>query len=247
MKEELILGSKLRTTAPAAFGAWRWDCRSFLFRINSLWIRLKLIVRDEIRSFHLEMGFFALALVGLNWPLLHGSCNTALIFMPEPVRHGEWWRVAAHPFIHVTWFHLLLDGTAFFLLYNELREHGWKKRAVFGLASGAGSLLVPLWAEPMLAVNGLCGLSGIAHGLMAVSALEMVNKSQDVVLRRLGLFSFLLLLFKCLAEALSGKMLFSFLYFGLVGEPIAVTHAGGLLGGAVAWLFMRLYYRAPKS
>src|SRR5215207_6893134 len=73
--------------------------------------------------FHLELGFFAFILVLLNWPMLHGACNLAMVFLPGAVRAGEWWRVFTHPFVHVTWYHLLLDGAAFFLLYNELKTH----------------------------------------------------------------------------------------------------------------------------
>jgi membrane associated rhomboid family serine protease len=44
----------------------------------------------------------AAALVLLNLPLLGGRVNTSLIFLPEAVRMGEWWRVLSHPFVHLT-------------------------------------------------------------------------------------------------------------------------------------------------
>jgi membrane associated rhomboid family serine protease len=78
--------------------------------------------------FHFELGTMVLILLLLNGSLLHGECNARLIFLPAAVRNGEWWRVLTHPFIHVTWFHLLLDATAFFLLYQELQEQVWPKR-----------------------------------------------------------------------------------------------------------------------
>ena len=56
------------------------------------------------------------------------------------------------------------------------------------------------------------------------------------------LLGFAVVIIKCLLEVLMGKGLFAFLYFGLAGDPVAVTHAGGALGGAVAWLCFR-----PKS
>jgi hypothetical protein len=36
-------------------------------------------------------------------------------------------------------------------------------------------------------------------------------------------------------EAFNGRMLFTFLDFGMVGDPVAVTHAGGALGGLCSW------------
>jgi len=39
-------------------------------------------------------------------------------------------------------------------------------------------------------------------------------------------------------------MLFTFLYFGMVGDPVAVTHAGGLLGALVTWLLCTRFTKA---
>jgi len=95
------------------------------------------------QQFRLEMAAIGLILLLLNWPLLHGACNSAMIFLPSPVRQGEWWRLLTHPFVHVTWFHLLLDGAAFFLLYNDLAEHHWTKR--FGWVFASAALLAIIW------------------------------------------------------------------------------------------------------
>ena len=186
--------------------------------------------------FRSEIAAISALLIVLNWPLLSGRCNSAMIFVPSSVRAGEWWRVLAHPFVHVTWFHLLLDGAAFFLLYQELQEQAFTKRLACVFASGAGSLLVSLWADPMISIKGLCGLSGIAHGLMAITALDLMAHRGDKIVVRIGVVSFTLVLSKCLVEVITGKMLFTFLYFGMVGDPVAVTHAGGVVGGIVAWL-----------
>src|SRR5262249_48563944 len=93
-----------------------------------------------------------------------------------------------------------------------------------------------LCADPMLSTKGLCGISAIAHGLMAVSALNLIGQRHDKLLLGMGLCSFVLVTVKCLIEVLTGKMLFTFLYFGMVGDPVAVTHAGGVLGALVTWL-----------
>ena len=184
----------------------------------------------------IELASLALVLITLNWSLLHGACNSSLLFLPEAVQHGEWWRLFTHPFIHVTWLHLLLDGAAFLLLYRDLQERPWLQRVLFCVGSAIGSLVICLCADPMLSTKGLCGISAIAHGLMAVSALNLMRQRHDKLLFRIGLCSFVLVTLKCLIEILTGKMLFTFLYFGMVGDPVAVTHTGGLLGALVTWL-----------
>ena len=165
--------------------------------------------------------------------------------MPNGAAHGEWWRLLTHPFIHVTWWHLLLDGAAFLLLYRDLQEQSWVQRMLFCTGSAAGSLVVCLCADPMLSTRGLCGISGIAHGLMAVSALNLMRQQHDKLLFRMGLCSFALVTVKCVIEAITGKMFFTFLYFGMVGDPVAVTHAGGLLGAVLTWLLCSRGFTRP--
>ena len=204
---------------------------------------------DRRKLWHrVEFGGLAFVLVLLNWSVFRGVCNVRLLFMPEAVRQGEWWRLLTHPFIHVTWWHLLLDGTAFLLLYRDLQEQPWMQRTLLCVGSAVGSLLVCICADPMLSTKGLCGLSAIAHGLMGVSALNLMRQRHDQLLFGMGVCSFVLVTVKCLIEVFTGKMLFAFLYFGMVGDPVAVTHAGGLLGALVTWMLcMRLSKRRPAT
>lgn len=184
-----------------------------------------------------ELWIFVAFIALVNTPMLPRSFSDSLILLPAAVRNGEWWRVFTHPFVHVTWYHLLLDGAAFLSLYGGLVEASMWRRLGFVSAAGAGSALISCLAAPAVSTNGLCGLSGIAHGLMAVSALEMIaNKHPQT--RRLGWWCFALVIGKAAIEALSGRMFFTFLHFGLMGEPIAVSHAGGIIG-ALAATFLR--------
>ena len=186
-----------------------------------------------------ETLLFAVLLLIFSGPMLLGSAFQTMIFHPGAVQAGEWWRVFTHPFVHVTWYHLLLDASAFFLLYNGLLETKAVRRLAYVLAGAAGSLLLSWCAAPVIATIGLCGLSGIAHGLMAVSAVEMMRgqlpRSSEW---RIGAFTLALVVGKAAYEAITGHILFGFLYFGLVGEPVAVSHAGGIVGGLLAMLVL---------
>jgi rhomboid family GlyGly-CTERM serine protease len=192
-----------------------------------------------------ELLLFVALLALFNAPVLSGSCFNSMVFLPHAVRAGEWWRLLTHPFVHVTWYHLLLDGAAFLALYHSLIEVSVVRRLLYVLAAGAGSLLVSWAAAPAISASGLCGLSGIAHGLMAVSALELVaGQPTGSAEHRVGQIGFTLVVAKAALEALSGRMFFTFLHFGLMGDPVAVSHAGGIIGGLLALLLTRPRGRA---
>jgi hypothetical protein len=109
-------------------------------------------------------------------------------------------------------------------------------------------LLLSWLAAPAITTSGLCGLSGIAHGVMAVSAVEMmVNQSHHSTWWRVGAFTFALVVGKAAFEAISGQVLFRFLYFGLMGYPVAVSHAGGIVGGLLVMLLLRFTSRAGNG
>jgi rhomboid family GlyGly-CTERM serine protease len=182
-----------------------------------------------------ELAVFGLLLAMFNWPVLGGSFSHSMVFSPAAVESGEWWRLFTHPWVHVTWYHLLLDGVAFLVLYQSLAEVSALRRLSCVLAAGAGSVIVSWLGSPAISTVGLCGLSGIAHGLMAVSAVEMATAGgSDATQRRLGWITLSLVVSKAAIEAVSGRMFFTFLHFGLMGEPVAVSHAGGIVGGLMA-------------
>jgi rhomboid family GlyGly-CTERM serine protease len=184
-----------------------------------------------------ETIFFVALILIFNAPVLFGGHCTSMTFHPEAVGNGQWWRLLTHPFVHLTWYHLLLDGTAFLSLYCSLFERRILVRLAYVAAAGAGSLVTSWVASPAISTNGLCGLSGIAHGLMAISAIEMLGG--DRIERRIGWISLALVMGKAAFEAITGRMFFGFLDFGLLGNPVAVSHAGGILGGLVAMLVCR--------
>ena len=194
----------------------------------------------------IELALFAAALIILNIPLAGGRFAESMIFLPNRVMAGEWWRVLSHPFVHLTWYHLLLDAGAFFLLYNGIQEPKWLKRAGYVASCGIGSLIVSMAASPVAHARGLCGLSGIAHGLMAVSALESMTRDDSTgKSRSAGVITFGIVVVKSILEVVSGHVFFESLHLGMMGIPIPESHAGGVLFGIVA--FMMLHSCASGS
>ncbi|HMP76949.1 MAG TPA: rhomboid family intramembrane serine protease [Kiritimatiellia bacterium] len=171
----------------------------------------------------------------LNLPLLAGQVPSAFL-LTSAAMSGEWWRWLTHPFVHVSLYHAALDVCAFLSLYAALPRGS---RALSAGAALIGSTVAALLAGG-IPVGGFCGLSGAGHGLMAALALVLL-KSPNRANRRLGGATFVLVAGKVLIEALSGSVFFVSWHWGDVGSPVAVCHAGGVLGGAVAGLHRPAY------
>ena len=199
---------------------------------------------------HQELyGWLALLLL-VNFGLLLGNVpNSALMYDPAAVAGGAWWRVATWPWVHVSRYHLLLDSTAFLLLYQGLEARSAWLRCSYLLATIAGSLLLPILCTPELARLGLCGLSGPAHGLMAITALELCGQRRH---RWLGTGLLGGLLAKTAWELWSGTAFLQQYHFGDIGVPILTTHAGGVLGGILVfglgrWCQLRRDFPPPAA
>ncbi len=169
------------------------------------------------------------------------------VFHPAAVvAGGEWWRVVAHPLAHVSLYHLLLDAGAFFLLYAGLKRNaGW--RLTCACACGIGSLLGAM-ATPAVATVGFCGLSGIGHGLMAVTGVELARAARHRTERGVGSIVLLLVVLKSGYEAVTGHVFFEAGHIGDVGAPLVFCHAGGVIGGLThAALSARFWGRRQRE
>jgi rhomboid family GlyGly-CTERM serine protease len=175
-------------------------------------------------------------ILGLNLPVLLGSSPGQLMLVPGVLASGEWWRLVTHPFVHVTWYHLLLDGAGFLILYHSLQERSLLRRLGYVAAGAWGAAAISWWGTGLN--QGLCGLSGTAHGLMAVSAVEMVRGSRTGSDRTIGWVTLWLVIAKAGVEAATGRMFLEWLHFGLMGTPVAVSHAGGVIGALLTWLLL---------
>jgi len=174
-----------------------------------------------------------LAVLGLaNASLLwSGVPATALMFDAAAVASGQWWRLLTWPWVHVSGYHLLIDGLTFFFLYQGLQA----KRLTYLFWTAVGSLVVPLLVSQEIYTYGLCGLSGVAHGLMAVSCLELMQNRDS---RMVGGVCLAVLVAKTIWEVASGSVVFHGLHLGDIGHPVVMTHLGGVIGGAAAFLVL---------
>ena len=184
-------------------------------------------------GFTADVIIFIAVLAGLNLHLLGGSHTNLQIFFPEVLRDGQWWRLFSHPFVHLTWYHLFLDAGAFFILYTGLQEKRVTRKLTMTLICGSFSLIAALCFTPEIETKGLCGLSGIAHGLMAYSGLELMHTRKRIWV---GLFSFLLVFTKSIYEFINGEVVFTFMHMGLCGSPLAACHLGGVVGGILCFV-----------
>lgn len=171
---------------------------------------------------------FIAIILGTNLHIFTGNITLDFVFLPGPAFSGEWHRFLTHPFFHVSWYHLLLDGGAFFLLYTGLEQKRFGVKLLYIVVCGAFSLMLVIFCSPLVDTIGLCGLSGIAHGLMVISGLEMVERKET---RTIGFISILITVAKGIYEFITGHVLFSFLQFDMCGIPIAICHTGGIMGG----------------
>ena len=184
----------------------------------------------------LEITIFAVVIIILNIPILAGTYAQSMVLLPEKILVGQWWRILTHPFVHLSWYHLLIDAGAFFLLYAQIEEKRFARRFVYMIGSLVGSMFAAAIAMPALTSVGYCGLSGIAHGLMAVSSIEMIIGAKgDKARRNAGLISFGLLTVKSIYEAVTGNFFLGFLHPDLLGTPVLLSHMGGMLGGCAAY------------
>lgn len=192
-------------------------------------------IGDHFRKTWSLYAWSAVLLV-INLPVLWGEVRTGLLFLPDAVITGEWWRIVTFPLVHLSWYHFLLDAGGFLLLYSALEEKRKVIKTLYILGPGLGTLMLTLALSPAVSTQGLSGLSGIAHGLMAVTALEMINdKSQ----RTWGVVSLVTIVLKSAYELWSGHVLFEFMHMGLCGLPLTASHAGGVAGGLLTFALIR--------
>lgn len=180
---------------------------------------------------------WGVVLVLVNLPLMWGEIRTEFIFFPEAAIEGQWWRVLTYPLVHLSWYHFLLDAGGFLLVFRCLEEDRALTRMLYIAGAGFGSLGLSLALDSSGLNQGLSGLSGIAHGLMAVTALEMLAHPRQ---KTWGVVSLALVTAKSAYELWTGHVFFEFMHMGMCGQPLAASHAGGVVGGILAYIVYKV-------
>jgi hypothetical protein len=107
---------------------------------------------------------------------------------------------------------------------------GWSMILV-GFASGA-ALGLFFHHENFLGGYGSFRRRMLRLGHIACAALGMLN----LIVALSPQTSPLLVAGKSIWEATTGHVFFEWLHFGRLGTPIAVSHLGGVIGGAAMWM-----------
>lgn len=192
---------------------------------------------------------FMSAVLLSNLHLLTGVQPTSFLFETSSVLKGEWWRIFTHPFVHVSWYHLILDSAAILLLWRELYHLSRLEKLLVSLACGAMSLIFAICFSPHIHQYGLCGFSGVAHGLTVflgwswLCAAMRDNPAHRRWLTAAGLTLTLATIIKSILEMISGSVVFSSLHIGELGIPIVEAHLGGVAGGCLAFCLFYLSNR----
>ena len=183
-----------------------------------------------------DIVLFSAVLLVVSAPLaLWGAPPLRFAYSPMAVADGEWWRLLSHPFVHVSRYHLLLDGVAFVSLLLGLADRRASDRMLLVAASAAASLVAASLLPGETALYGLCGLSGVGHGLMAGSAVLSLRE-EDAALRRTAAIVLGVVAVKSLVEAATGHLLFDLVHLGDLGRPNPLCHLGGVAGGVLTAL-----------
>ena len=116
------------------------------------------------------VGFVIIVAI-CNLHLFTGTDPSILLFDTTRVVKGEWWRIITHPFVHVSWYHLLLDCGAILLLFREMRLPSKLQKLLAAAICAVASLVFSLFTSSQIQKYGLCGFSGTAHGLTFLLAI----------------------------------------------------------------------------
>jgi rhomboid family GlyGly-CTERM serine protease len=186
-----------------------------------------------------EMIIFTMLLALANLPLLFGGFFEQLVYFPENNIAGSWWSCMTHPFVHASLYHLLVDGAAFLLIYAQLQEKSVIRRLLYLIGIHVSVVFGVTLGLPAVEAAGYCGLSGIAHGLMALWCLERLDvalqKTAETTERWIAGALLAGVLAKSIYEVSVGHVFFESTHLGDVGVPVVASHLAGVLGAIVIY------------
>jgi membrane associated rhomboid family serine protease len=184
--------------------------------------------------------FLVVILAAINGPLFTGGNTDFWALYPQAVAHGQWWRVVTNDFAHNNLVHLSVVGLLFWIVYLGLVERRPLIRLAYVFLSAAGSNLAAMLFASTAATTGMCGLSGVLHGLLGIWGLERLTSPRySPAWRAVGGAVLSLTAGKLLFEQMSGWSLYALLHLDGMGAPAVSCHLGGLLAGVLAFACFR--------
>lgn len=184
-------------------------------------------------------SLFIIALLAVfNIGLVFGMPSIPFVFRVEPFLAGEWWRLFTWPLVHAGRYHAALDAIGFLSGFVMLHELTRTRRALVVFLASAGSLALPLALGSSIWLDGLCGLSGPAHGVMAAAGLHLARDGwsrNDRATAGLAGGLVAVVAAKSVWEAVTGMVAFTGLHPGAIGAPVAACHLGGVIGGIIGY------------
>lgn len=190
-----------------------------------------------------DVFFLTGILALLNIHLISGAFPYHLIASTQAIDNFKALNLLLYPFIHLSWYHLILDAFAFISLYQALDNYSSLKRIATFLLCSFFSLLFSKYFSADFLAYGLCGLSGIAHGFMVLYGCEIAETTD----KKLGAFIVLGVFLKSIVETLTGSAVFAFLHLNQVGTPISMAHLGGAFGGLMAFMIFKTAYLCKET
>jgi rhomboid family GlyGly-CTERM serine protease len=143
--------------------------------------------------------------------LLGDTGRQALSYDRAGIAAGQWWRLLTGSFVHLGWYHLLLNELGLVVLVllcpEPLSALAWTRRVV--LIGTAMGLALWFWVPRL---SNYVGMSGVIHGLFVLGLMPQVLKKDLIALG-------------CLAYLL-GKLAWELVH----GAPVSDEQA---LGGSV--------------
>ena len=123
----------------------------------------------------------ALAASMLVFEALGEPARNALSLDRGQLEAGQWWRLVSGHFVHLGWYHLMLNllGLAALVVLcpQPLRVREWLRRLLFLSVFTSVALYV---AAP--AVDDYVGLSGVLHGLFLLGLLPMARRGDRIAI-----------------------------------------------------------------
>ncbi|PCJ59045.1 MAG: rhombosortase [Planctomycetota bacterium] len=191
---------------------------------------------------------FFILLVCINTPLFSETYNQTFSFNPTLLLQGEYWRFITHPFVHISFYHLLTDTLVLVILWSLLQSYSFAEKLLLILTCLIGSLIGAWAGMNHYQVYDYSGLSGINYGLIGFICMQMMRQKQILKIFKIGVsvFYFSVLLMSII-ELTIGSHFLSSIHLGNVGTPIISSHLAGIITGTFFYFIIERIKTSPSK